>query len=137
MATTSASTPREGFGNSGRSVPLFFISYGLLLAVWAAVSYQTVNMEWGGIILLVGVAIFAVLTALHSWNFRKSVSGDGGVRRTYIYCLVFFLVASVFTVWFWVRPAEHDASAWMTTVVAIIQTLPLFIAGLLSAKKTS
>lgn len=137
MATTSASTPREGFGNSGQSVPLFFISYGLLLAVWATVSYQTVNMEWGGIILLVGVAIFAVLTALHSWNFRKSVSGDGGVRRTYIYCLVFFLVASVFTVWFWVRPAEHDASAWMTTVVAIIQTLPLFIAGLLSAKKTS
>lgn len=105
--------------------------------MWATVSYQTVNMEWGGIILLVGVAIFAVLTALHSWNFRKSVSGDGGVRRTYIYCLVFFLVASVFTVWFWVRPAEHDASAWMTTVVAIIQTLPLFIAGLLSAKKTS
>lgn len=87
MATTSASTPREGFGKGGQSVPLFFISYGLLLAVWAAVSYQTVNMEWGGIILFVGVAIFAVLTALHSWNFRKSVSGNPRVRRTYIYCL--------------------------------------------------
>ena len=56
------------------------------------------------------------------------------MRRTYIYCLVFFLVASVFTVWFWVRPAEHDASAWMTTVVAIIQTLPLFIAGWLNSE---
>ncbi|MEY8578127.1 hypothetical protein AALI21_07440 [Corynebacteriaceae bacterium 6-324] len=134
MATTSASTPREGFGKGGQSVPLFFISFGLLLAVWAAVSYQTVNMEWGGIILFVGVAIFAVLTALHSWNFRESVSGNARVRKTYIYCLVFFLVTSVFTVWFWVRPAEHDTSAWMTTVVAIIQTLPLFIAGWLDSK---
>lgn len=137
MATTSASTPRDGFGKIGQSVPLFFISYGLLLAVWAAVSYQTVNMEWGGIVIFAGVAVFAVLTALHSWNFKQAVSNNARVRRTYIYCLIFFLVTSLFTVWFWVRPAEHDTSAWMTTVVAIIQTLPLFIAGLLNTKEQS
>lgn len=66
MTTFRASTPRDGFGKSGQSVPLFFISYGLLLAVWAAVSYQTVNTEWGGFVLLAGGAVFAVLTALHS-----------------------------------------------------------------------
>ena len=113
----------------GRSIPAFFVSYGIALATWAAVAYQTANMAWGGIVLLLVVAAFMAFTVVHTLWFRNTVKDLERVRRDFIFCAGLFLVTSVFTAWLWLWPAAHNTGWLITTGVAVLQTLPFFLAS--------